>query len=358
MDDEIWVIGATGRAGSAIVSRLVTAGCRVVLVGRDRGRLQRVAESYEDAAVPPRCVPAAFDEVPEALGAGRPRVVVHTVGPFARTARTVVDACPEGTHYVDIGNELPGTEAVLAAAARGTERGSTYVTGAGFGVLGTESVLLRLCGGDRVPARVRVDAVASVALEEGLFGEALARSIVEGLADGGRRVHDGAMARGRVGVEAEVLTTPDGDRVTTAAFPSGELLAAWRGSGAPDVLAASSEVPHGLLAAAVPALGQLTRIGALRRVAVDRLGAMRLRARPAPRAHSWARARVTWRDGGVSEGWLRAGEGMEFTASAAATVAQHLAAGDGRPGAFTPAALFGPGVAERAGASFVDGTAG
>jgi short subunit dehydrogenase-like uncharacterized protein len=48
---------------------------------------------------------------------------------------------------------------------------------------------------------------------------------------------------------------------------------------------------------------------------------------------------------------------MESTASAAATVAQDLAAGDGRPGAFTPAALFGPGVAERAGASVVDAAA-
>jgi hypothetical protein len=55
----------------------------------------------------------------------------------------------------------------------------------------------------------------------------------------------------------------------------------------------------------------------------------------------------------VREGWLRTGEGMTFTAGAVTEVAQRLAKGEGRPGAFTPAGLFGPEVALTAGAEFM-----
>lgn len=71
------------------------------------------------------------------------------------------------------------------------------------------------------------------------------------------------------------------------------------------------------------------------------------------RVSSWAHARAEWADGTVREGWLRVGDGTEFTASVAAEVTQRLLADDGRPGAHTPGALFGPAVAEAAGGEFL-----
>ena len=44
---------------------------------------------------------------------------------------------------------------------------------------------------------------------------------------------------------------------------------------------------------------------------------------------------------------------MEFTVNVAAQVVSRLARGEGRPGAFTPGALFGPGLAESAGGEFI-----
>jgi hypothetical protein len=43
---------------------------------------------------------------------------------------------------------------------------------------------------------------------------------------------------------------------------------------------------------------------------------------------------------------------MDFTVAAAAEVAARLARGEGRPGAYTPGALFGPDLAEAAGGAF------
>ena len=67
---------------------------------------------------------------------------------------------------------------------------------------------------------------------------------------------------------------------------------------------------------------------------------------------SWTHARVEWASGKTREGWLRMGDAMVFTTAVVAQVAGRLAANDGRPGAYTPGALFGPDLAIHVGAQF------
>ena len=62
---------------------------------------------------------------------------------------------------------------------------------------------------------------------------------------------------------------------------------------------------------------------------------------------------MEWSDGTVREGWLRVGDGTDFTAAVAAEVTQRLLRGEGRPGAHTPGSLFGPELAEAIGGEFV-----
>ena len=79
------------------------------------------------------------------------------------------------------------------------------------------------------------------------------------------------------------------------------------------------------------------------------------RPRPRPRVHSWGHAKVSFPDGSEREGWMRAEEALEFTAAAAAEVTRRFLAGEARPGAHTPCALFGPGLAEAAGGELLLG---
>ena len=82
------------------------------------------------------------------------------------------------------------------------------------------------------------------------------------------------------------------------------------------------------------------------------------RVRPGAPVHkrdSWGHARVQWSDGRTAEGWLRAGEAMAFTNAVTTAVALRLAASECRPGAYTPGALFGAGLAVRAGGEFIIG---
>ena len=352
MKHEIWVLGATGRTGRAVAAQLHAAGVQVVLVGRERERLERVRTELGGEA---RMIVGPLDAALAQLTVAAPAVVVNTVGPFTATALKVARACPPGTHYVDVANELQAAQDILEMDRDAASSARTLVTGAGFGVLATESVVLRLCQGRPPALRVRVDAMASVATEPGVVGRALAATVVEAAALGGREVRGGRLIRSKVAGAPMHLTTPDGTVIGTASGATGELIAAWRASRAETVVAASNIVPTSAAARLVlPALSALIRLPAVGRWAVHGLARLPLQARDRPRPSSWGHARVEWRSGDVLEGWFRTGDAMTFTAAVTAQVAQRLARGEGRPGAYTPGALFGAELALDAGGEFLD----
>jgi short subunit dehydrogenase-like uncharacterized protein len=353
---EVWILGGTGRSGRAIATELRKRGIRPVLVGRDAGRLAAAAEGD-------RTVVAASDAAMAAeIRRQRPAAVVNTIGPFTRTAPPIIRACLDaGGDYLDLANDLAAVTATLTLGDSVAASGRTVVTGAGFGVTATESVVVKLCEGRTAPEQVRVDMVPSLDMEAGLLGEALAATILEGLpgVEGGgrfqgRRYRNGRLAPARIGGDPMRLTLPDGVVVTTAGMPLGELMAAQRASGAPNVLAASSEAPSSPVVRAIfPLVGALLSIGPVRAFAVRRLAAVRVAAKPKPREHSWGHAVVRWADGTTREGWLRLGEAQAWTGAVPAEVVRRLLADEGKPGAFTPAALFGPSLAESCGAEYV-----
>lgn len=351
MNSEVWVLGATGRTARAVSRRLHDAGVPLVLVGRDRGRLEAAVAELDGA---PRLLAGSLNSTLAGLAQDPPGVVVNTVGPFTSTAPQVVRSCPTETAYVDVSNELASVEQLLAQEGRAAASGQVLVTGAGFGVLGTESVVLRLCAGRPPAATVRVDALPAVALEAGVVGPALAATIVEVIVGGGREVRQGRLVRSRPAGHYQQLTTPDGEVLGAGSGPNGELIAAWRASRADSVIAASSAAPsNALLRAAVPAVTALVRLPGAGRLAARAIARIPLRAQAMPRPSSWAHARAQWASGEVREGWLRVGDGTDFTAAVTVEVTRRLLNGDGRPGAHTPGALFGPELAEACGGQFV-----
>lgn len=349
----IWILGATGRVGRTVASLLAARGLATVLVGRDAGRLRELAA--ELGGDPRTVVAPTMEETTAALARNAPTVVVNTIGPFTGTAVPVIRACPPGTHYLDLSNELTSIRQVLDLHDDAVAKGSTLVPGAGFGVCATESAVRKVCE-DMPPAeRVRVDAVPSVRTEPGLLGEALAASLVNGVTVGGHRYERGRLVRARIGSGVERFTLPDGSAARAMALPAGDLEAAHHASGAPYVTAGNAEIPSALVVRALlPVMAAVLARPAIGNAAKRRLARVRASERAAPRPHSYARARATWSDGTSHEVWLRTGDAMEFTTSVAAEVAARLARGEATPGAHTPATLFGPGLAEAAGAEFLE----
>jgi short subunit dehydrogenase-like uncharacterized protein len=353
---EVWLLGGTGRTGQAIAAELA-GRAPLTLVGRDASRLEAAARAVGARSV----VAGSPAEMAAAIRRERPAVVVNTVGPFQRTAAVIADAVLESGDYVDLANDVATLLQLRDRDETARRGGHTLVVGAGFGVTATESVVTWLAA-DRPPAeRVRVDMIPSLASTAGVVGEALAATLVEGLPGvpgggrfQGRRIDGGRLVPAPVGGEPLRLTTPDGDQVTSSLMPLGELLAAERATRAPFVDAASSEAPSGaLLRRVLPAALVTLHIGPWRRFLARRLAAVKTPERPKPRAHSWAHARLTWADGTHREGWLRLADASGFTAAVAAEVAYRLLTGQGRPGTFTPAELFGPSLAEACGGAYV-----
>jgi hypothetical protein len=108
-----------------------------------------------------------------------------------------------------------------------------------------------------------------------------------------------------------------------------------------------------IVRALMPAVAALFSLRPVREFVKRRIANIDVAPATGGRRHSWAHARVQWADGSVREGWLRAGEGMSFTAKIAAEVAFRLARNEGPPGAYTPGALFGPELAVTAGGEFI-----
>ncbi len=337
-------------------------GVSPVLAGRDAARLRDAAAR---AGTGRTVIAGSIESITAEIRRQRPAVVINTIGPFTTTAVPIAAACLQGSDYIDLAKAGAAVLATLGLSGAAADAGRTVVTGGGFGVTASESVVVQLCQGQPAPARVRVDMIPSLETEDGVIGEALAGTILDGLpgVEGGgryegRRYQHGRLVAARLGGDVTHLTL-DGGRVSTASIPLGELVAAQRASGAPSVVAASSEVPSSPVARAVlPLAAALLAVGPVRHFAKSRLASVKLKARERPRPYSWGHARVEWADGTVQEGWLRVGDAQVFTGAVPAEVARRLLAGEGRPGAFTPAALFGPSLALACGGEYViDGRA-
>ncbi len=141
MTNEVWVLGATGRTGRAVAARLAATDVSPVLVGRDATRLTEASKSAGSGAR--TIVAASVASMIAEVRRQRPAVVINTIGPFADTAVPIAQACLPGSHYVDLANDVIAASALLGLHEEAVAAGRILVTGAGFGVLATESVVAR-----------------------------------------------------------------------------------------------------------------------------------------------------------------------------------------------------------------------
>lgn len=108
---DLVVYGATGYVGELTAAHLAEhapAGVRIGLAGRSRARLEAVRGRLPAAARDwPLLVADSADPEAVARLAESTRVLVTTVGPYARYGLPVVEACARaGTHYADLTGEV------------------------------------------------------------------------------------------------------------------------------------------------------------------------------------------------------------------------------------------------------------
>jgi short subunit dehydrogenase-like uncharacterized protein len=230
-------------------------------------------------------------------------VVLSTIGPFARQAGPVIDAClAAGAPYVDIANEWAAVRSLLDRDEQARAHGVALVTGAGFGPAATETLVLRLVEQmGMTPSLVRVAAAAGVTRRSDGVRQTIQESLAQGVAVTYR---DGQVVREALGAGAAVLTF-GGDQRQMLPGPVGDLETARLASGAANVMAYM----------------------------------------PDPAAHSSGTSSYTWAEvteagGQTVTAELHTGEGVRATAAIAAETTQRVLAGV-KPGAWTAGQLFG-----------------
>jgi short subunit dehydrogenase-like uncharacterized protein len=305
---DVLLLGAAGNSGRLIAGELAARGLSVRLAGRRRAPLEDLARALaaDGATADVRTVDASdAASLAEAIaGVGG---VLSTIGPFARQAGPVIDAClAAGVSYVDIANEWAAVRALLDRDAQARAHAVTLVTGAGFGPAATETLVLRLADQmGTVPDLVRVAAAAEVTRQSDGVRQTIQESLSQGVAITYR---DGQVVREGLGRGATVLTF-GGARRQMLPGPVGDLETARLASGAANVLAYIANP-------AAPGSGTSRGTGSC----------------------TWAEA--VGPDGQVFTAELRAGEGVRATAAIAAETARRVLAG-AQPGAWTPGRLFG-----------------
>ena len=110
---DVVVMGATGFTGALVAEYLLrqygtNAELRWAIAGRDGKKLNALKNELGDGAAGLQTLVAdSFDSDTLAALAGRTRVVLTTVGPYALYGSELVAACVEaGTHYCDLAGEV------------------------------------------------------------------------------------------------------------------------------------------------------------------------------------------------------------------------------------------------------------
>src|SRR5215468_2208926 len=233
---DVLLLGAAGNSGRLIAAELAARRLPVRLAGRRRGPLEDLARALaaDGATAGVRTVdvgdPASLAEA--IAGAG---VVLSTIGPFARQAGPVIDACLAArVPYVDIANEWPAVRGLLDRDERARAHAVALVTGAGFGPAATETLVLRLVEQTgAVPGLVRVAAAAGVTRQSDGVRQTFQEFLSHGVAITYR---DGQVVREPLGSGATVLTFGGGQRQMLPG-PVGDLETARLASGAANVVA-------------------------------------------------------------------------------------------------------------------------
>jgi len=282
----------------------VDIGDAASLAGRRRGPLEDLSRALAaDGATTDVCTVDIGDAASLAAAIAGVGVVLSTIGPFARLAGPVIEACLAATvPYVDIANEWPAVRGLLDRDEQARAHAVALVTGAGFGPAATETLVLRLVEQlGVVPDLVRVAAAAGVSRQSDGVRQTIQESLSQGVTITYR---DDQVVQEALGSGAAILTF-GGEQRQMLPAPVGDLETARRASGAANVVAYIASP------------------------AADRSG-----------TDSYTWAEVSGPGGRTLTAELHTGEGVRATAAIAAETTQRVLAGVKR-GAWTAGQLFG-----------------
>ena len=329
--------GANGYTAQLMLPLLRQYGLRPVLAGRSAGKIELLAREYD---LPFRIFDLDNAEATRAALADVP-LVLHCAGPFIHTAKPMLEACLQTrTHYLDITGEIGVFELAARLGDRARAQGITLLPGSGFDVVPTDCLALFL-------HRLLPDAthltLAFANVGSGL-SQGTARTMAEGMGEGGAIRRNGKIVRVPLGHRAMEVDF-GGLRRFVMAIPWGDVATAFYTTGIPNIEVFTAVSPRMYRSLRwQKAFNWFLQLRAVREFAQRRID----KRPPGPSAERRAAALTyVWGEvrnaaGITRQARLHSPEGYTLTAHSALLIAKKILAGEGRPGFWTPAGLFGP----------------
>lgn len=316
MNPTILIYGATGYTGKLVAMQARETHLSFEVAGRNGPQVTALAEQLD---VP--CRIFALDD-PETIIASLAGVtaVLNCAGPFASTARPLMEACIAcGVHYLDITAEYKVYALAEAWSERAAAAGVMLLPGVGWDVVPSDCLAMYLAAKVDQPQSLRIALQVANSMSRGSttsVGEILGVGLL-------------------VRAEGTIVAKPDAaparfdfgaGLLDSVPLSFGDLVTAWKSTGIPNIAMfvniKENVMPEGV--AAMPEGPSLEERAANRACAV---------------------AEVTGIDGAVVRARIDTINGYSYTPLAAVEALRLLATGQFKPGFQTPATVFGAGFA-------------
>jgi short subunit dehydrogenase-like uncharacterized protein len=332
-----WLLyGANGYTGELIAREAVKRGMKPVLAGRSKEKIAKLAAELG-------CRSAVFDlddhtSLVRALE--NRRAVLHCAGPFARTARSMMQAClATHVHYFDITGEIEVFELAHSVHEKAQRSGIVLCPGIGFDVVPTDCLALKLKLALRDATQLALGFESKMGMSKGT-----AKTAIEGAGTGGRVRRDGKLVQVPLAAQTRTIDFGAGERFAMS-IPWGDVATAFYTTGIPNIEVFMASSPRSVerirrMNAMLPLLRQKWMRGLLK-LAVDyRLQPPTQVQRDNNPSFIWGEARNA--AGRVVTARMRTANGYTLTVNSALGILAEVFAGVPDPGYTTPALLVGP----------------
>src|SRR5262245_37507221 len=218
--------GVHGYTGSLLVQLAVERGHRPILAGRDASAVSSLAARL---GLEHR-VFALGDPAKVESGIAGVDVVLHSAGPFAHTARPMVNAClSQRIHYLDVTGEIVVFETMASLDAKAKAVGVMLMPGVGFDVVPSDCLAAHLKR--RLPTATKL----SLGFQSfGRFSRGTATTMLENVGRGGAVRRGGKIVRVPACWKTKTIDFGNGPTVAMT-IPWGDVSTAWYTTGIPDI---------------------------------------------------------------------------------------------------------------------------
>jgi short subunit dehydrogenase-like uncharacterized protein len=227
-DARRWMLyGATGYTGRLICRDARSRGLEPLLAARERRSLEELGR---ELGFETRC----FDlEDPQRIAEqlNGIYVVLNCAGPFLTTSKAMLAGCVRsGTHYLDITAQVDVLDDVLSRSAEWQSAGILAMSGVGFDIVVFDclAAMLKTAMPDATQLRLAFTSYPA------LLSPGVAKTMVEGFANGGRVRRDGKITIVPTGYKIRKFDFRDTFEAAVT-IPWGDVASAYYSTGIPNI---------------------------------------------------------------------------------------------------------------------------